>query len=216
MVVGSNPTRGASVFDTIHYQMKIYLIRHGQTIGDVENRYGGAYDDELSDKGKIQAEELANKLTNSGIQILFSSPMVRAQQTARILKTKLGCEIKTIENLRERNKNGILTGMTRVEAEKKYPKLVEKLKDYRNQIQGAESQKDFAERIKKAFMEITSAVNYSTIGIVTHGMPFWVIFGDILNDSGIVDITDCAYAVLDKEGQKLTLERLDGIEYKKD
>ena len=58
-------------FGTIYLQMKIYLIRYGQTTGDVEDRYGGAYDDELSDKGKIQAEELANKIDNSGIQILF-------------------------------------------------------------------------------------------------------------------------------------------------
>ncbi len=78
--------------------MKIYLIRHGQTTGDVENRYGGAYDDELSEKGLIQAQELASKIGDSGIQILFCSPMMRAQQTAKILKVKLGCEIKTIEN----------------------------------------------------------------------------------------------------------------------
>ncbi|MBU4210432.1 histidine phosphatase family protein [Patescibacteria group bacterium] len=196
--------------------MKIYLIRHGQTIGDVEDRYGGAYDDELSDKGKIQAHELANRLGNSGIQILFCSPMTRAQQTAKILKTKLSCEIKTIKDLRERNKNGILTGMTRDEAKIKYPKLVEELKDYRSQIQGAESQEDFAKRIKKAFMEITGVSNYSTIAIVTHGMPFWVIFGDILNDNRIINIADCAYAVLNKEDHKFTLDRSDGIDYKKE
>ena len=196
--------------------MKIYLIRHGQTTGDVEDRYGGAYDDELSDKGKIQAHKLTNKIGSSDIQVLFCSPMIRAQQTAKILKAKLGCKIKTIEDLRERNKNGILTGMTRKEAKIKYPELVEKLKDYRNQIQGAESQNDFVERIKKAFVEVTGYVNYSTIGIVTHGGPIWAVFSDILNDSGIVDIADCAYVILNKEGQKLTIERLDGIEYKTD
>ncbi len=194
--------------------MKIYLIRHGQTTGDVENRYGGAYDDALTDKGKKQAQELANKLADSDIQILFCSPMTRTQQTAKTLSAKLNCDIKTIENLKERNKNGILTGMTRDEAKIKYPELVEKLKDYKNQIQGAESQEDFTERIKKAFTEITGATNYSTIGIVTHGMPFWVVFGDILNDNGIVEIADCAYAVLEKDGQKIKVEKLDGIEYK--
>jgi len=191
--------------------MKIYLIRHGQTTGDVENRYGGAYDDELSNKGKIQADELAAKLGNSGIEILFCSPMIRARQTAEILKTKLNCEIKTIENLKERNKNGLLTGMTKDEAKIKYPKLVEKLQDYRNQISGAESQKDFVDRIKKAFMEVTGVKNYSVIGIVTHGMPIWAIFSDILNDNGIVDIADCAYAVLNKDGPKLTILSTDNI-----
>ena len=190
--------------------MKIYLIRHGQTTGDVENRYGGAYDDELSDKGKFQVQELANKLSNSGIQILFCSPLIRAQQTAKILKTKLNCEIKTIENLKERNKNGILSGMTKAEAMNKYPQLVEELKDYRNRIEGAESQKDFEERIKKAFTEVTNNVNNSTIGIVTHGGPIWVVFQEMLNENGM-DFADCAYAVIEKENSKLTLVGLDGI-----
>jgi broad specificity phosphatase PhoE len=192
---------------------KIYLIRHGQTTGDVDDRYGGAYDDELTDEGKAQAQELANKLSNSGIQILFCSPLKRAQQTAEILKAKLGCEINTIHDLRERNKNGILTGMTKSEAKIKYPELVEKLKDYRNQIEGTESQGDFAGRIKRAFTEIINSENYSTIGVVTHGGPIWAIFSDVLGDDGLIDIADCAYAVLNKNGQKLNVEKLDGIEH---
>lgn len=195
--------------------MKIYLIRHGETTGDVEDRYGGAYDDELTDKGKTQTQELANKLTDSNIQILFCSPMIRTKQTAEILKTKLGCEIKIVEDLRERNKNGILTGMTKSEATIKHPELVEKLKDFRNQIEGAESQDGFVERIKKAFAEATNNQNYSTIGIVTHGGLIWAIFTDILNNNGLVHIGDCAYVVLDKNGQDLRVEKLDGIEIKK-
>ncbi len=194
--------------------MKIYLIRHGQTTGDVEDRYGGAYDDELTNEGKTQAQELGNKLIDSGIQILFCSPLKRAQQTAEILKAKLACKVETVEDLRERNKNGILTGMTKSEAQTKYPELVEKLKDYRSRIEGAESQDDFAARIKKIFTEIIGNNKYSTIGIVTHGMPFWVIFGEILNDNGIAKISDCAYVVINKDDQKLKIEMMDGIEHK--
>jgi probable phosphoglycerate mutase len=147
---------------------------------DIEDRYGGSYDDHLTKKGRNQAQELANKLVNSGTQILYCSPLIRTQETAEILKSQLGCEIKTIEDLKERNKNGILTGMTKSEAMAKYPKLAEQLKDYRNQIQGAESQDDFVLRIKKAFTEITNTSSYSTIGILTHGGPIWAIFSDIL------------------------------------
>lgn len=81
--------------------------------------------------------------------------------------------------------------------------------------QPAESQNDFAKRIRETFIKITNDENYSAIGIVTHGMPFWVIFNDILNDNGIVNISDCAYAILNKEGQRLIIENLDGIEHKK-
>ncbi|MEI6326779.1 MAG: histidine phosphatase family protein [Candidatus Roizmanbacteria bacterium] len=196
--------------------MKIYLIRHGQTTGDTEDRYGGAHDDELSDKGTIQTHELAHKLETSGIQILFCSPLIRAQQTAMILKAKLGCGVKTVENLKERNKNGILTGMTKSEAKIQYPELVEELKNYRSQIQGAESQDDFVERIQDVFAEVASSENYSTIGIVTHGGPIWTVLSDILSDDRVFDIADCAYVLIDKTGQKVSLERLGGIEYKAD
>jgi broad specificity phosphatase PhoE len=195
--------------------MNIYLIRHGQTTGDIENRYGGSYDDHLTDEGEIQAHKLAEKLSDSGIQIILCSPLIRAQETAKIIKTKLNCEIKTIENLKERDQNSILSGLTRDEAKLKYPQLVEEVKDYRNQIQGAESYPDFVERIKKALMEISNSAGYSTIGVVTHGGPIRAIFREILKDREI-DIADCAFAVLQSEDKTLKVKSLSGIEYKTD
>jgi broad specificity phosphatase PhoE len=103
--------------------------------------------------------------------------------------------------------------MTQDEAQKKYPKLVEEIKDYRNQIRGAESQEGFVERIKKVISDVTNDINYSTIGIVTHGGPMWVVLKDILN-LGITGIADCGYAVINIEGQRLTLEKAEGVEYK--
>ena len=44
--------------------MKIYLIRHGETTGDIENRYGGDFEDHLSEKGTKQSHELAKKLAS--------------------------------------------------------------------------------------------------------------------------------------------------------
>ena len=65
------------------------------------------------------------------------------------------------------------------------------------------------------FIEIVNNDNYSTIGIITHGMPFWVVFKEFLNNSGIISVGNCACVVLDKNGNKFTIEKLDGIEYKK-
>ena len=64
--------------------MKIFLIRHGETTGDIEDRYGGDYDDHLSEKGKQQSKELAEKLKNKGIELIFHSPRIRATETATI------------------------------------------------------------------------------------------------------------------------------------
>jgi broad specificity phosphatase PhoE len=62
--------------------MKIFFIRHGETTGDVENLYGGIYDDHLSPKGRDQAQRLAIVLKDKGIERIFSSPLIRAKETA--------------------------------------------------------------------------------------------------------------------------------------
>ena len=190
--------------------MKVYIIRHGQTTSDLEDRYGGDYDDHLTDDGEKQAMVLAVKLKNEGIQIIMCSPLIRAQETAKILQHSIGCEVKVWKDLKERNQNGILTGQIRSEAKAKHPDLVEKLKDYRNTIEGAESYNDFKKRIEKVFGELSNAGGYSTIAVVTHGGPIRTIFREILK-VGEVDIADCGYALLVKNGSEIKMEKMDGI-----
>ncbi len=74
--------------------MKIYLVRHGETTGDVEDRFDGAYDDHLSPKGKQQSGKLVNKLENKNIEIIYHSPLIRATETAEILSEKLIARLK--------------------------------------------------------------------------------------------------------------------------
>ena len=140
--------------------MLIYLARHGETTGDVEDRYGGDYDDHLTEKGIIQAEELSKKLTGKGIEEIFASNRMRAQETAKILQKNLGAEIRTVKELRERNLYGILTGMIKSEAGEKYPHLVERINDVQDTIEGAEDWKVFVDRVVVAIKNI-SQKNYS-------------------------------------------------------
>lgn len=119
--------------------MKILLCRHGETTGDVEDRYGGNYDDHLSEKGVSQAKDLVNKIGDFKAQIILSSPLIRAKETTGILGELLGLKIQVIKKLKERNSYGILSGMTKTEAREKYPDQVEMLKDTRtNTLDGAE------------------------------------------------------------------------------
>ena len=93
--------------------MRIFLIRHGETTGDIEDRYGGDYDDNLTYKGLNQAKELVGKLVGKNIQIVFHSPRIRAKQTAELVASALKIKKLQVEDLRERNHYGILTGMTK-------------------------------------------------------------------------------------------------------
>ncbi len=189
--------------------MKIYLCRHGQTTGDVEDRYGGDYDDHLTELGNTQAELLADSLKNLGVEKIFVSPLIRARETAGILGSALGLVPEVIPDLKERNRNGILTGMIKSEAKEKYPELVEQHGNYKNTIEGAEKQEDFEIRITNAF-ELISKMNYEAVAVVTHGGPIITLLRQI--DFGTdYKIEDCGFAELLVDSGKVEVLKLSGI-----
>lgn len=189
--------------------MKIFLCRHGQTTGDIEDRYGGDYEDHLTEEGKIQAQGLAEKLADKNIEVIFSSPRIRAVETAEMIKLKVGVDVKVLENLRERNHYGVLTGMVKAEAKDKYPEDVERVKDYRNNATNGEGYEDFKARIEMAWKEILES-GYQTVAVVSHGGPIRTIFREILK-YGEIKIADCAYVELSYEEGKLEIVVLNGI-----
>lgn len=162
--------------------MNIYLIRHGETTGDVEDRYGGDYDDHLSENGRKQSEELARKLKDKGIQIIYTSTRIRAVETAEIVQKELKVNLKKVHDLRERNHYGILTGMTKSEAKRKYQKAVAELATgLHHHVRDSESYEPFKKRIVTAFEKITST-KYHCIAIITHGGPISCIAREILKE----------------------------------
>lgn len=177
--------------------MRIFFIRHGETTGDIENRYGGNYDDHLSDKGQEQSKTLAGVLKGKGIEIIFSSSLIRAQETSQAVSYETGCKVVVEPNLKERNQYGILTGMKKEEAKEKYPRQAELLKDRLNTIEGAESYEDFSKRITLAFEKIIGNKKYKSIAMVSHGGPVRVLFRDILKWGELKEIGDCCFVELD-------------------
>ncbi len=192
--------------------MIIYLARHGQTTGDIEDRYGGDYDDHLTEVGKQQSAQLAEKLANKKIEQLFASPRIRAQETAAIIAERLGLVATTLDEFRERNGYGILTGMTKEEAIKQHPDQVELLKDVHNAVDGAEEYKSFQQRITSA-LEAVSEEPSERIAVITHGGPIRLIFRDILK-LGEIEVRDCAYAAINASGGNYKAVELEGIQIK--
>lgn len=181
--------------------MKIFFIRHGETTGDVENRYGGSYDDHLSEKGLLQCATLTEQLEGKGIEKIYVSSLARAQETAKIISEKLECEVEIVPDLRERNQYGILTGMKKEEAKEKYPVQVELLKDRLNTIEEAESYETFSQRIQDAFMNVVSNTDHSSVALVSHGGPMRVLFRDILKWGELKEIGDCSFIeLLEQDG----------------
>lgn len=191
--------------------MKLFFIRHGETTGDVENRYGGTYDDHLSPEGIEQSKRLAEFLKDFGIEKIYSSSLVRAWETSEILAKVVGCEIVVVPELQERNQYSFLSGMIKEEAVEKYPTEVEVLKDRLNTIEGAESYEDFSRRISDVFQGLTTDQAHDCIAIVSHGGPLRVLFRDILKWGELSEIGDCAYVELHEANGSFAWVRADNI-----
>lgn len=194
--------------------MRIYVIRHGQTTSDIENRYGGGYDDHLTDLGVSEVKKLAEEIKDFGIEILFVSPKIRTNETAKIINEKINVPVKIVDGFQERDQNGILTGMKRDEAIEKYPELVELLKDKLNTIEGAEGYEPFKNRVVEAFNEVAKT-DYKTVAIITHGGPIRRIFGDILGMEAKWEIADCGWLEIDEINGEFKLLKTSGIKEQK-
>ena len=178
--------------------MKMIFIRHGETTGDVEDRYGGAYDDGLSEHGLEQAAGLARELTGKGIKTVVASGLQRAQQTGMIVAEAVGAALEVEEHFSERDQYGALSGMVKAEARTVYPDLVDCFKDRLFTAPDAESYEAFSARVSLAFRAL--AENGDGVAIVWHGGGMRVLFRDILKLGELTEIGDCCWVELVKDG----------------
>jgi broad specificity phosphatase PhoE len=79
----------------------VILVRHGQTDENVSGRISGQGPVPLNARGQEQARLVAEALAPLGVHYIFSSPLVRARQTAEFLAERLQKSIEEIPDLRE-------------------------------------------------------------------------------------------------------------------
>jgi broad specificity phosphatase PhoE len=79
----------------------VYLIRHAETVWNVERRIQGSLDAPLTDRGRRQVACLVAALREVPLAALYASPLERALQTARPLAAARGLPVHPVEDLRE-------------------------------------------------------------------------------------------------------------------
>lgn len=99
---------------------RLYLVRHGQSAGNAEGRFGGHGPTPLSSLGEEQARITAKLLAKEGIQAIYSSDLSRAVQTAQPLADLLDLPIVSTPAFRERHV-GVLEGLTFDESRVAHP-----------------------------------------------------------------------------------------------
>ncbi|MCG0276387.1 MAG: alpha-ribazole phosphatase [Thermosediminibacteraceae bacterium] len=160
---------------------RIFLIRHGETLWNKNFLYQGQKDIPLSEKGRLQAQRLAEVLKRETFDVVYSSDLKRAVETAEIIAAPHGLPVICTKELRELS-FGKWEGHSYQDLEKKY------FEEFHNWLRnpgdnkppGGESLEELIQRVV-GFAKL-AARNHSNknILIVTHAGPIRAILMAVL------------------------------------
>ena len=141
---------------------RIWLIRHGKPVDEVAGRCYGSLDVALSDTGRQQMAHVAEFLKTEPISAVYTSPLSRALESARVIAS----DFKVIPDFREMN-FGELEGLTYDEIAVRYPDIYRDWTKVR--FPGGESLADMRQRVLRAFDAICRDRENQTVAIASHG-----------------------------------------------
>lgn len=150
----------------------IYLTRHGQTEWNIEKRLQGRGNSPLTPSGKERAYELASRLEEVAIDVIYTSPIERAKHTADILRGEKTIDVITHDGLMEMS-FGDYEGRKTEEVTKENPEWNIQLIMEGHTTMCAprgETLEEVRNRVAKAMDEIIKEYKGSTVLVVAHGI----------------------------------------------
>jgi uncharacterized phosphatase len=140
--------------------MTLAFIRHGQTDWNRDDRLQGSSDIPLNETGRAQARDAVAKLSGTEWEVIVSSPLSRARETAAIIADGLGIELgRSYDELIERD-YGEAEGATEEEIQERWPD---------RQYPGLESLDSVVARGRAALDRIDAEYGRCNTLIVCHG-----------------------------------------------
>ena len=177
--------------------MNLILIRHGQSEWNALNQFTGWKDPGLTSKGVEEARNAGKIINNLKINfdLVFTSALIRAQNTAEIILKEINQPLSTIKNqaLNERN-YGDLAGLNKDDARKRWGD--EQVHIWRRSFDipppGGESLKDTGERVLPFFMKeiLPYVCKGKNVLVAAHGnsLRSLIKFLDNISDEDIVKL----------------------------
>jgi probable phosphoglycerate mutase len=161
---------------------EILIVRHGQTPWNVERRIQGWRDIELNDNGRAQAKALARHLgmqraEQQPIHAVYSSDLLRAQQTAQAVAQALSLPLKLIEGVRERN-YGVLEGIPFDRMQEHSPEVAKVWAERHPDgvIPEGETLRQFHQRVTDSLHNVAAQHPGQRVVVVTHGGAMDIIW----------------------------------------
>ena len=156
----------------------VFLVRHGETAWNALGRLQGHTDIGLNEKGRQQAEVLAEDLREAGIGHVVSSDLARAHDTARIVVERLGITgpIVVDPDLRERG-FGVFEGLTREECQRQHEAAWRAWLETREAPPGGEPTPSVLARVDRAMRRAAQVAGAGRcVLVMSHGgsMRLWL------------------------------------------
>ncbi len=156
---------------------RVLIWRHGRTTWNAERRFQGQADPALDEVGRAQAATAAALIASLRPDVIVSSDLQRAAQTAAALATVTGLTPSFDPRLRERSL-GHWEGLTRDEVADRYPdELADWLAGRDVTRRGGETRDEVAERSRACFRELPEV---ALVVLVTHSATALALTSDLL------------------------------------
>lgn len=140
---------------------RFFLVRHGETEWNRVRRIQGVSDIPLNDTGRAQAAALGDILVGHNFDLIVSSPLSRADETARIIAQRLGMPAPiTVPDLIERN-YGEAEGSSGADLDRRYPPGTD--------IPGREDREVVTQRAVRVLHDMAIRHPHADIVAVAHG-----------------------------------------------
>ena len=150
--------------------MRLLLARHGRTAWNAERRYQGQRDVPLNREGRLQADALAQRLSDEPIDVIYASDLRRAWDTAAAIAALQGLPVRPEPRLREID-FGDWEGLTTDEIEQASPGVIMAWRDDPRQAPppGGENIDQVTGRVRAAMADIARSHQDETVLVVAHG-----------------------------------------------
>jgi broad specificity phosphatase PhoE len=152
----------------------VLLARHGESDWNREVRWQGHADRPLTERGRLQAAALADRLADVPLEAVYSSDLQRARETAGAVAGRKALSVQTIPDLREVDV-GSWSGLTRDEAQARFPDGYARWLDGGPGWTDGETYEQMSERVLGAIRRITEMHLDEWVLVVAHGGPIRAI-----------------------------------------
>lgn len=148
----------------------LYIIRHCQSMGNIQHRFQGRYDAPVSPDGEKQLDLLSLRFRNVQLDAVYTSPLSRALRTAEAVNRFHGLPIQKRDGLLELDV-GEMENLELSEIGIKFPEVAKNWDQSPDlcEFPGGETMKEAYVRANRAIDEIVSENPGKTVAVITHG-----------------------------------------------